>query len=454
MPHLRQINLSTVVSTSAGLTFASSCFVALVQIAGYMAGDWAWLAILISGALCLLSAACFAELNGLLPSAAGLRLYLSRAFNDQVAITVSLLYMAVVTAVIGTESYVLSHVLNYTFPQIPALWWITIMLVIAMGLNIRGIKLAGRFQDVVTYGLVISLLIMAVFAIRHNGIHIQLPARLGNPNGIINAVAVGVFLFVGFEWVTPLAEEVTDNRHISRGMLLAIGLLSITYAFFALALTSTVPAGELQGSPIPQLVFANRILGSFGAGWMVILSLAASITTFNAGLITVSRFMYACSRENILPRGLSKISLRYATPWVALITLFVIGLAISIIVYATQRYLTLVNLAAVMESIVYILAALAVIVLRRKNPTGSRVFRAGKGLFVPVLTVLVFTFLAVAVIISQKIVGIYLLILLAICAAYVKLVVPHLKQRAAVLRTGSNRRRAQEAAKGQAAREK
>ena len=43
---------------------------------------------------------------------------------------------------------------------------------------------------------------------------------------VFSAAGVGVFLYVGFEWVTPLAEETTDYRLIGRGMLLAIGLLA------------------------------------------------------------------------------------------------------------------------------------------------------------------------------------------------------------------------------------
>ena len=53
----RGIGLRTVVSTSAGLTFASSTFLVVVQIACYLAGDSAWIAITIAGLLCLLAAA-------------------------------------------------------------------------------------------------------------------------------------------------------------------------------------------------------------------------------------------------------------------------------------------------------------------------------------------------------------------------------------------------------------
>ena len=112
--HLKRVlTLRTVVATSAGLTLATSSFVAATQVAGYMAGDSAWLSILVSGALCLLAGACFSELNSVLPSAAGIRLYLGKAFGEKIALTFSILYMLVVMGVVGAESFVLSKTLNY-----------------------------------------------------------------------------------------------------------------------------------------------------------------------------------------------------------------------------------------------------------------------------------------------------------------------------------------------------
>lgn len=421
------LTLRTVVATSAGLTLACSSFVAAVQVAGYMAGDSAWLAILTGGLLCLLAATCFSELNGMLPSAAGLRLYLSRAFGDRLALTVSLLYMAVVTGVIGTESYVLAHVLTAALPAVPPVLWVCLMLAVVCGLNIRGIKLAGHFQDLLTYGLLISLVLFSVIALIRGGVHLATPWRPGSFNGFVQALAVGVFLFVGFEWVTPLAEEVKAVNLISRGMIIAVGVLSVTYGLLTMAMTVTVPKAALSASPVPQILFARQILGSTGVVWMTVVSLAASVTTFNAGLISVSRFMYASAREHVLPAVFSKIS-RYFTPWVAVVTLFFIGLAISILVLITGDYLALVDAAAAMEAVVYTLTAIAVIILRKKQPDWPRPYQIRGGLVIPLVTALVFTILAGAVLSTDYLAGILLVGGGLLSWAYVGLVVPVLKE--------------------------
>ncbi|MHB1420647.1 MAG: APC family permease [Bacillota bacterium] len=436
----RVLTLPTVVSTSAGLTFATSCFVASVQVASYLAGDAAWIAILVAGSLCLMAGLCFSELNGILPSAAGIRLYFTRAYNDSFSLALSIFYMVAITCVIGTESYVLSRVLEKAIPAIPSFLWIVVMIGLVVLLNIRGIKFAGRFQDVITYGLIISLLVLAIWAFTRPGFVLHNPMAIGNPGGLVSAIAVGVFLFIGFEWVTPLAEEVVDIKIISRGMLIAIGILSITYSLFTVAMTSTVPVGQLKISPIPQVLFAQKLLGAGGLAWMVVISLAASITTFNAGMLSVSRFFYATAREHAFPSVFSRLSNKYFTPWVSIVSIGTIGLLVSAIVFLTGRYLTLVNIGAAIEALVYTLAGLATYRLRKKVPDTDRPFKIKGGPLIPLATMIIFAFLTVIVLSQDLWAFAYMVVGLLICGAYVYWVVPGIKRKYQATKRSTSRR--------------
>ncbi|MDI6907685.1 MAG: APC family permease [Thermoanaerobacterales bacterium] len=427
----RVLSLRTVVATSAGIALASSSFLAAVQVASYLAGDTAWLAILAGGALCFLAAACFSELNGFLPSAAGVRVYFERTFGERPAITISLLYMGVVTAVLGAESFVLSHVLSSAVPQVPPLAWLVAMFIIIGALNIRGVKFAGNFQDLVTYALIPSLILMALLAL--SKVHFQLEAPLapGSLGGFVNAMALGVFLYIGFEWVTPLAEEVTGIRTISKGMFIALGILSVTYALLTVAMTATVFRSALTAAPAPQMVFAQEALGPAGAAWMVVLSLAASIKTFNAGLISVSRFVYATAREGLLPKWFARVSMRYFTPWAAIVAIVLVGVVFSAYVLWAGDGVAkvIVGMAAGVECAVYALVGWAVLSLRKKMPDVERPFRVPGGVGIPLATTVVFGLLGAAVLTSDwRVAGALAASLLAV-VAYVLFIVPPLKKR-------------------------
>ena len=275
------LTLRTVVATSAGITLATSSFVAAAQVAGFLAGDSAWLAILIGGVLCLLAAACFSELNGILPSAAGIRLFLGKAFGEKVALTFSLLYMIIVLVVVGVESFVLSQTLAYAVPQVAPVIWVTVMLVAVTLMNIRGVKVAGTFQDFVTYGVIVSAVLISLWGLHLAHWRLAAPLATGGASGLIQAVAAGIFLFIGFEWVTPLAEEVTNSRLIARGMFITVGIVSVVYALFTAALTANLPrtaflhlsrvSSLADVSPITQVLFAQKVLGEAGLVWIVLI---------------------------------------------------------------------------------------------------------------------------------------------------------------------------------------
>jgi amino acid transporter len=430
-PLKRSLGLRTVVSTSAGLTFASSTFLVVVQIACYLVGDAAWIAILLAGLLCALASAAFSELNGMWPSVNGIRLYLHRAFGERVSLVAALTYMSVVTLVVGTEAFVLSHVLTQAVPAISPPVWIFLMLTGATALNFRGLKVAGRFQDVITYAVVASIVTMSLLALAHAHFRVPQPLHTGGLGPVFQAVGVAVFLFVGFEWVTPLADEVRSPRAIPAGMFLALGMLALVYALVTTAMfTGIVPRGLLlfgphgYREPTPHVLFAQEVLGPAGRWCMIVTSLFMSLTTFNAGLMGVSRFLYGMARDQVLPKGLATISARFATPDRAVLVVYVIALLVSAVVYWTQRFVLLVNLAAATESFIYAAAAAAVIALRVKDGARERPFRMRGGLALPGLTVVVFLALGVGVFAQAGVeywgAGVLLLILGLAWGAYVQ----------------------------------
>jgi amino acid transporter len=429
-----------VVATSAGITLATSSFVAAAQVAGFLAGNSAWLSILVSGVLCLLAAACFSELNSILPSAAGIRLFLGKAFGEKVALTFCLLYMVLLLVIVGAESFILSKTLSYSVPQVAPVIWITVMLVAATLMNIRGIKVAGNFQDIVTYGVIVSTLLISIWGLKMVHFHLTLPLATGGATGFIQAVAVGVFLFVGFEWVTPLAEEVTESKIIAHGMFITVGIVCIVYALFTAAMMANVPRGMLLSSPIPQVLLAKKVLGGVGLVWILLVSLACSFGTFNAGLLSVSRFFYATAREHALPPVFSRISMRFMTPWVAVIAVFAIGYISSLLILYTGRYLVVVDMAAASECVIFALSAAALIVLRKKMADAPRAFKVPFGPLIPALTILIFTLLAVMTVITDPAIGYWMAAGLVVIGLYVVLVVPRMKERYKVKRSPRARR--------------
>jgi amino acid transporter len=184
-------------------------------------------------------------------------------------------------------------------------------------------------------------------------------------------VGVGVFLFVGFEWVAPLAEEVRGDGLVARGMVLAVGLLTLAFTALTGAMGHVLGRTELS-SAAPQLLLARRLAGPAGVWWMFAICLGASATTFNAGITSASRFLYAAAGEGLLPRPLGHLARRSRVPTAAIWTVFALAAAASLAVRATGAFSLLIDVGAATESGVYALIALSVLRIQGSEPRSSR----------------------------------------------------------------------------------
>ncbi len=443
-PTLRRVlHFRTIVSTSTGLAYAAISLLACIQVASYMAGDSAWIALLIAGALALLAAFCFSELNALYPSAAAIRQYLRAAFNEKTSLTISFAYVLTIVAVIAADSYVVGSAVSYVLPQTPAILWILLILGLAAGANLFGIRIAGLLQDITTYALLVSLAIISILALSRHGFTLHQPlAGLGNPGNLLNAVAVGVFVFSAFEWVTPLSEEMTDTRLIPRGMFISLGLLFVSYALFTAAATNLVGIDALKDSPVPQMLLGRATLGQAGVIWMLIATLFTGVMTFNGGFATASRFLYAAAREATLPPIFARLSLARAVPWVTVLILAGSSAVVAIIIDITREFNILILIGAVLEALIYAAAGLCVIQLRRRQPDSERSFRIPFGWTIPLLTVVIFTLLGIAAAVSPTPLPLLIAaVIFAVSFVYVQTVVPRLKAAEEQRRQARGRRR-------------
>ena len=398
MTELKKVlKLRTVISTSSGMAIATSCYLAGLQVAIILVGELAWISVLLAGVLCLLSSMCLSELTSLYPTAAGIKLFIQNAFNEKTAMVIGMFYVILGVSMVGAESYLLSSVLSDAFtlvnPYCDKFIWMVLFIVLVSAINLRGVFITGVVQDILTYSMVAFLIGVSVYTLctRDIAFTAALASDKFTLENVVQAAGVGVFLYVGYEWVTPLAEETTDYRMIGKGMLWAIGLLSLTYSLFVVAMyVGLTPEQLASGTPIPHILFGRNIFGSVGVVFFIAMSVLASVTSFNSGLLNTSRFAYAMGRDSVLPRFFSRLHPSYATPWAAIVFLALFAVVVSIFTLFTGRYLFIILMAAALECFIYVVMALCVIMLRRKKPDEERAFKIPFGYTVPVLTMIVF----------------------------------------------------------------
>jgi amino acid transporter len=371
------MGLRTAVSTSTGLAFAALQYLAAASLVTYVAGDSAWISIGVAGLLALLAWGYFGELNGMFPTAAAIRRYMGAAMDDRVALTITFTYLSTIVLVVAADAFVVSAALTHVL-HVPAALTAVWTLGAAVASNLRGVRVAGWVQDSATTVVLVATLVVSTVAVARSGTPLHAPLEpLHHRSGadLVESVALGVFLYSAFEWVTTNAEEVRDPRHIHRAMLLAVGLLFVVSAVMATAMSHLLTHRQLT-SAYPQLFLGVRAFGTVGLWLMAVVTAVTALNTFNGGFITASRFVYATAREGSLPPVLARLNDR-AVPWVPVVALGTVSFAVSVVVESVggSGWAVLVAVGAALEGMIYAVAAFCVLRLRGRLPDHHRPFR-------------------------------------------------------------------------------
>jgi amino acid transporter len=427
----RALSLGGASAISTGLAFAAINFLGMAQLLDYISGPTSWIAVLAGGLLILGVRAVFSELNGMYPTAAGIRLWMSQAMNDRLALIITLTYMTAIVLVIAADAFIIGEAIAYALGNghLIAIVYVAILLVLATWMNLRGIKLAGVAEQIVTTIVVVVTMGVGVIAIFHQGEAPPGPVGGGSP---IQALILGIFLYTAFEWVTTNAEEVVKPTIIPKAMLIAIVVLAVSQTVFTVAMGLTVDAAG-RATAYPQLLVAQQVMGHTGMLVMLGVTALTAVNTFNGGFVTLSRFVYAVAREGKLPRSLTRLNDR-AVPVVPVWILGISSLLLAIIVAITGSWVMVVSLCAALEMMIYATAAFVVWRLRRKQADVERPFRLLGGRPVAIAIMVVFGLLSL---ISSVTVGkdtsatplILLAILTGLVTLYVFTYVPRLERR-------------------------
>jgi amino acid transporter len=202
---------------------------------------------------------------------------------------------------------------------------------------------------------------------------------------VLSLVGMAMFMFVGFEFVTPLAAELKrPARVIPRAMslgLLAVAACMLVYGSATRRQVENIamnPEGTVHLLDTPMAIphFAERIMGPFGKMWLGVGFLFAGAATINTLMAGLPRIMYGMAVDGSLPRIFAYLHPRLKTPLVGIAVAALIPITHAWIIKGDLDRLTTLVLAAVCAwGFAYILVNLSVIFLRLRRPDLPRPYR-------------------------------------------------------------------------------
>jgi amino acid transporter/mannitol/fructose-specific phosphotransferase system IIA component (Ntr-type) len=239
---------------------------------------------------------------------------------------------------------------------------------IFLGINLVGIKEAGRTQVFLVFALVALMSLYVAWGMPAVEPRLFIPLA---PRGLGAVLSTTGFVFVSYAGllkVASVAEEIKDpGTHIPRGMMVSLFVVSVFYTLMVLVTVGVLDPETLHGSLTPISDGAAAFLGPWGMIALSVAAIMAFLTTANAGIMTSARSLVPLSRDGLLPDIVGRINDRFGTPHVAL---FVTGGFVILTVFLKLE--VLIEAASTVLILTNILACVSLIILRESRVQNYR----------------------------------------------------------------------------------
>lgn len=351
----KSLGLVELVSLGVGGTIGSGIFV-VPGIAAGIAGPsslFAWLAVALSACCVALS---LAWIQARSPSGTPFTAIFEPVFGPRISGVLVSIYL--VSSVFGIATIAAGLGQYFTFFAIPHVLATEIFVIMAfLGVNLIGIALSGRTENILTVAKIVPILLIAVALIPFIRLENLFPARVAALPDILKVVIIVYWPFTGFEISAIPVEETKDPRTISRALLLVMILVCSIYLVLNISLIGSVGAADLAASPAP-VAFAAGIIFSGAAPFVAFIGIITMFSALNAYIVGTSRVLQNMAGRFHLPR-LAELTPR-GTPKAALVISCILAGAL---LFVSNSFGLLASVAVVTTLVPYIAICLVALVL-------------------------------------------------------------------------------------------
>jgi basic amino acid/polyamine antiporter, APA family len=354
-------------------------------------GGWSPFLVVAVGLASLLIAATFAEVGSRFDSTGGPYLYTKAAFGRFAAFEVGWMQWFTRAASWASVINVLVASLGFYWPAVTAGAPRTALLTAIIGalaaINILGIRQSAWVVNALTIGKLLPLLLFIAVGLTQLGPGGFELHGLPTANELSRSALLLIFAFGGYEVIPiPAGESKDPRRTVPFALIMTIVVVTIV-----LTLTQVVALGVLPSLPDSTTPLADASALMMGAAGAAVITIGAVLSTLGNNMgqaLSGSRSLFALAEHGDIPRVFARVSARFGTPVVAIVS----TAAISLVLAATGSFVTMAQASAVSRLIVYVATCAAALRLRSPGFAGAvpePKMRVPLGPVIPVLAIMI-----------------------------------------------------------------
>jgi len=338
--------------------------------AAELAQDSLWVSFLVSAGVALLTAISYAEMATSFPAAGAEYVYIQRAWPSAgwLAFGVGAIILIGGAATAATVAMAFGGYLR-VFVDLPAPAGAALLLAGCTALNIWGLRQSSWVNILFTAIEVAGLLLVITVALMSDA---RPPAvAMATTPSVMAAAALLFFVYLGFEEIANLAEEVRHpGRDIPIALFVSLAFTAGLYIAVSFAVLGLAAPSELATSEAPLAAAIQKAW----AGAAHTISAIALFATANTVLITViatSRVAFSMARDEQISGVVARLSPGRQTPWVAAILTF----AMAAVLVPIGSVKILAEMSSFSALVAFFAVNVVLIVLRYRLPVLERPFR-------------------------------------------------------------------------------
>jgi amino acid transporter len=244
-------------------------------------------------------------------------------------------------------------------------------------INVRGIQMVGKVAtalEIFIFVPVLTMVVMAFMNWHHNPFVPLIPPHQPTFKIFGVGLALGLWLYSGYEQLSTVAEEVENPQRAYPRALAMVVPFSMA-AYFLPTLAGLASAGNWEKWHTGFFSDAARMIGGPWLGtWITLAAMVGLVALLNSTVLTTTRMPFAMAEDGYLSAALTRKHARYGTPWLAIL--------VSAGIYALLAWQSLGQLISVyiwLRSATTVLTVLSAWTLRRTRPEMPRAFRIPGG---------------------------------------------------------------------------
>lgn len=325
----------------------------------------------------------YAELACAIPKAGGVFDYADKAFGKGLAFVAGVAQSVEFIFAPPAIAFAIGAYFNSFFPQVPIIVTSVIAYLLFTGLNILGIRAAAVFETFITILAIGELLLFVGITIpSFHWVNLTNESFPNHFNGILAALPFAIWFFLGIEGIANIAEEAKHpQRDIKKGFGWTIFTLAVLCILVFVSATGVngwrsivyVNGSGEQTSDSPLPLALAHITGSNHLMYhlLITVGLFGLVASFHGLILAAGRSTYEFGKVRNIPAIFGKISARFHTPVWALIGNTIIGL-LALLTGHTDEIITLSVFGALT---IYIIAMMALMRLRKRQPDMERPYK-------------------------------------------------------------------------------